>query len=187
MPWMRRRCDEPCYNTFVTDIKHCKGPGVSSPAFDIDSTSDIPLWIQINREIMNAIEHGDYRAGDKLPSARALASQIGVNYHTVNVAYKRLAQNGILEARQGSGFYVRGVYDTTQSNGHHRLIADATLDYFARCKELGMSLDDILSTVAYTVAFHRVREQDVREQNECETGAGEASAEDANDPEDSDT
>lgn len=45
-------------------------------------------------------------AGDRLPSIRALAAEIGVSPSTVVEAYDRLVAEGFIRARRGSGFYV---------------------------------------------------------------------------------
>ena len=44
--------------------------------------------------------------GAKLPSVRKFAEQLGVSKSTVVEAYDRLAAEGLVEARRGSGFYV---------------------------------------------------------------------------------
>ncbi|RAI02173.1 GntR family transcriptional regulator [Acuticoccus sediminis] len=44
--------------------------------------------------------------GDRLPSIRAFAAAMGVSPSTVVDAYDRLAAEGVIHARQGSGFYV---------------------------------------------------------------------------------
>lgn len=46
--------------------------------------------------------------GDKLPSIRATAGTMGVSISTVVDAYDRLAAEGIIQSRPGSGFYVAG-------------------------------------------------------------------------------
>jgi DNA-binding transcriptional MocR family regulator len=47
-------------------------------------------------------------AGDRLPSIRSFASTMGVSPSTVVEAYDRLAAEGLIRARRGSGFYVAG-------------------------------------------------------------------------------
>lgn len=47
-------------------------------------------------------------AGDRLPSIRGFASSMGVSPSTVVEAYDRLAAEGLIRARRGSGFYVTG-------------------------------------------------------------------------------
>jgi DNA-binding transcriptional MocR family regulator len=46
--------------------------------------------------------------GDRLPSIRAFAMTMGVSPSTVVEAYDRLAADGLIQARRGSGFYVVG-------------------------------------------------------------------------------
>jgi DNA-binding transcriptional MocR family regulator len=46
--------------------------------------------------------------GDKLPSIRSLAGSLQVSVSTVVDAYERLAAEGVIQPRQGSGFYVSG-------------------------------------------------------------------------------
>ena len=45
-------------------------------------------------------------AGDRLPSIRSLAATMGVSPSTIVEAYDRLAAEGLIRARRGSGFYV---------------------------------------------------------------------------------
>src|SRR5450432_1799246 len=46
--------------------------------------------------------------GDRLPSVRRFAETMGVSPSTVVEAYDRLAAEGLIRARRGSGFYVTG-------------------------------------------------------------------------------
>jgi DNA-binding transcriptional MocR family regulator len=57
--------------------------------------------------VMHCIRRQIFAAGTRLPSIRALARQRGVSPFTISEAYGRLVAVGILEARKGSGYYVR--------------------------------------------------------------------------------
>lgn len=57
--------------------------------------------------VKNRIHGQVFRPGMRLPSIRALAREKGVSPFTVVEAYDRLVASGYLEARKGSGFYVR--------------------------------------------------------------------------------
>lgn len=46
--------------------------------------------------------------GEKLPSVRAMAASMGLSASTVVVAYERLAAEGVIRSRPGSGFFVAG-------------------------------------------------------------------------------
>lgn len=63
-------------------------------------------------DVMNAIRQKmasrALTAGERLPSIRSLAATMGVSPSTVVEAYDRLAAEGVIRARRGSGFYVSG-------------------------------------------------------------------------------
>lgn len=60
-------------------------------------------------EIRGKIANRALAAGDRLPSIRGLAGRLGVSPSTVVEAYDRLAAEGIIRARRGSGFFVSAV------------------------------------------------------------------------------
>ncbi len=66
----------------------------------------LPLYISLYNQLKTQITQGVLQAGDKLPSKRALAGQLGVSINTVDGAYGQLQSEGFLESRPKSGFYV---------------------------------------------------------------------------------
>lgn len=72
----------------------------------IDSSSSESLYMQIRQQIVAAIARGELLPGDSLPSVRSLASDLGVNLHTVNKAYALLRDEGYLIMRGRSGAFV---------------------------------------------------------------------------------
>lgn len=63
---------------------------------EIDFKSDLPIYEQIRRGIIIGLAKGEINPGDKLPSVREMAENIGINLHTVNKAYKMLEEDGII-------------------------------------------------------------------------------------------
>lgn len=63
---------------------------------EIDFASEKPIYEQIRRGIIKSLSQNDLQYGETLPSVRQLASDIGVNLHTVNKAYKMLEEDGII-------------------------------------------------------------------------------------------
>lgn len=59
-------------------------------------------------EVRGRINARSYLPGARLPSVRAQAATLGVSVSTVVEAYERLAAEGLLTSRPGSGFYVAG-------------------------------------------------------------------------------
>src|SRR5262245_42553317 len=65
-----------------------------------------PLYAQLASEFRRQIDGGVLRAGDKLPSIRALRRGRRLSAATVMEAYLRLERDGYVRARDRSGFYV---------------------------------------------------------------------------------
>ncbi len=62
----------------------------------IDMSGNIPIYQQIRNQIVFGIATGQMRAGDKLPTVRQLADEIGVNPMTVSKAYGMLKDEGVI-------------------------------------------------------------------------------------------
>ncbi|MDO5027331.1 MAG: GntR family transcriptional regulator [Tissierellia bacterium] len=73
----------------------------------VDLTSDIPIYQQIRNQIILGLATGKLDYGEDLPSARILAQSLGVNFMTVNKAYKLLRREGIIEVDRTKGTKVR--------------------------------------------------------------------------------
>ncbi|HID4156367.1 TPA: PLP-dependent aminotransferase family protein [Citrobacter koseri] len=68
----------------------------------------MPRYQQIARQLKNAIEHGELKAGARLPSSRAWSQELGVSRSTVENAYGELVAQGWLERRGQAGTFVSG-------------------------------------------------------------------------------
>jgi DNA-binding transcriptional MocR family regulator len=66
-----------------------------------------PLYEQLSTEITLQIQRGVFRPGDRLPSVRHLSQQRGISITTILQAYQLLEDQGTIEARPQSGYYVR--------------------------------------------------------------------------------
>jgi GntR family transcriptional regulator len=73
---------------------------------NIDPRSHVPIYLQIADGIREAVAAGIYRAGESLPSLRALALDVQVNPNTVQRAYDELAREGVIYTRRGKGLFV---------------------------------------------------------------------------------
>jgi GntR family transcriptional regulator/MocR family aminotransferase len=73
---------------------------------DLDRSSRLPLFRQLDNQIRQAILSGRLPLGTRLPSSRALARDVGVSRLTVVNAFQQLVAEGFLEARRGAGSFV---------------------------------------------------------------------------------
>jgi DNA-binding GntR family transcriptional regulator len=71
------------------------------------SGSDDHLYRELAQDIVRAIEGGALQPGQKVPSVRHLSAQRGVSISTVLQAYRVLENEGLIEAKPQSGYFVR--------------------------------------------------------------------------------
>ena len=74
---------------------------------ELDFASSVPIYQQIRNEIVQAVANGSLTDGDKLPTVRALAQEVGINTMTVNKAYQLLKQEGYLISDRRNGATVQ--------------------------------------------------------------------------------
>lgn len=67
-----------------------------------------PLFQQVYLGLRQGILSGTFSAGERLPSTRELADQLGISRTVVLLAYDQLLAEGYAEGRAGSGTYVSG-------------------------------------------------------------------------------
>ena len=85
---------------------------MSSPsplALTVDRARHRALPGQVADQVRTAIRDGALRVGDRLPSTRALAREIGVSRAVVEQAYDQLHAEGWVSGRHGSGTFVHDV------------------------------------------------------------------------------
>lgn len=76
---------------------------------EIDKQAARPIYQQIYEAIRDGIKSGAYPLGEKLPSIRAMASQLHVARNTIDTAYRQLVVEGYVKSKQGSGYIVQDI------------------------------------------------------------------------------
>jgi GntR family transcriptional regulator len=76
--------------------------------FRPNTSSGVPIYLQLMEQVKHAIETGALRAGDQLPGIRPLAEEMVINPNTVAKAYRELEHDGVIELRHGAGAFVTG-------------------------------------------------------------------------------
>ena len=78
-------------------------------AIHLDFRSGLPIYIQIMNQIEGQVLGGTLKPGDQLPTVRAMASELRVNFNTVARAYRMLDEAHIISTQQGRGTYITEV------------------------------------------------------------------------------
>ena len=72
----------------------------------IDFRSGLPIYTQIVNQVQAQVASGNLQPGDQLPTVRALAEELRVNFNTVARAYRILDEARIISTQQGRGTYI---------------------------------------------------------------------------------
>ena len=73
------------------------------PVLRIDLASPLPVYLQISQGLRALLVAGTLAPGDRLPTVRQLAVDLGVHHNTVAEAYRLLAEEGWLELKRRLG------------------------------------------------------------------------------------
>lgn len=74
---------------------------------ELDLGGEVPIYQQLRDRIVEAIADGRLTEGSQLPSTRQLATDFGINFHTVNKGYDLLRQQGLLRLNRKTGAVVQ--------------------------------------------------------------------------------
>jgi GntR family transcriptional regulator len=74
--------------------------------FQLDFHSGLPIYTQIVNQIQSQLVNKMLKPGDQLPTVRALAQELRVNFNTVARAYRLLDEAHIISTQQGRGTYI---------------------------------------------------------------------------------
>jgi DNA-binding transcriptional regulator YhcF (GntR family) len=116
----------------------------------IAKNSEVPVREQIITQITLGIASGDLAVGTRLPSTREIAQRYKIHSNTVSNASQILAEQGWLEFKKGSGFYVRESSHETGDNSLDRLIAQ----FVATAQSGGFAIEEIKTRLAHFFNAH---------------------------------
>lgn len=102
-----------------------------------------PIYEQIKDELRKLIVTGALAAEEKLPSVRALATQLSINPNTIQRAYNDLEIEGYIYSVPGKGSFAsdRGNADEARKE----LLADKIRELLAELRVLGVSHEELLT------------------------------------------
>jgi GntR family transcriptional regulator len=75
--------------------------------WQVEYNSGIPVYRQIINQTCAAVTTGTFKAGDQLPTIRAMSERLNVNPNTVAKAYRELELKGIIVSERGSGSFIQ--------------------------------------------------------------------------------
>ncbi len=115
--------------------------------FHVNPSSGVPIYLQIEMQVENAIAAGALKSGQALPSVRKLAADLGVNPNTVARAYQELERKGTTVTVQGGGTYVAEKTSRLLKPERLRRLQPYARQIAVEGVQLGLSEEEILDTV----------------------------------------
>ena len=94
------------YYTVLVDVIQRRTEGGEILEIVVSNKTSRPLYEQIATQIKTQIMSGDLKAGEALPSIRALAKSLHISVLPVQKAYDLLQTDGFIETTAGKGCYV---------------------------------------------------------------------------------
>ena len=105
--------------------------------------SGVPIYQQIADSFKTDILAGRYEQGEFLPSIRGLAKDLKISVITTMKAYEQLADEGLITAAQGKGFYVNAQDSEMIKEQHLRKVGESLTDAIAAAEVAGISNDEL--------------------------------------------
>jgi DNA-binding transcriptional regulator YhcF (GntR family) len=108
----------------------------------IDADSAQPPFEQVRSQLARQISDRTLAVGTRLPTVRALATQLGLATNTVARAYRELEEAGMVETRGRAGTFVSALGDRSRV-----ALREAAAEYAATARALGIDPGEALETV----------------------------------------
>ena len=115
--------------------------------FVLDPKAGIPYYRQIIDQIKFGIASGNLKAGERLPTVRALAVELAVNLNTVSKAYNELEIQKILETQQGSGTFIGKANISIPAKEKSRKLRSICNEFITIAFSYGFSADEIINEI----------------------------------------
>lgn len=115
----------------------------------IDFRSGLPIYTQIVNQVHTQIASGILKPGDQLPTVRALAEELRVNFNTVARAYRILDEERIISTQQGRGTYITEIPPPKVSEKFRKeALEELTQRYVSEAMRLEFSKSEIKQMVS---------------------------------------
>ena len=122
--------------------------------FAINPTDPAPIWRQIEEGVRRLIALGALTPGAPVPSMRDLARDLRVNPNTVQRAYTRLIEGGVLIVKRGEGTYVAEAPSQPKKSERHEVLRDGANRYASTAIAVGAEVEDAVDELQ--TAFERI-------------------------------
>ena len=107
------------------------------------------IYLQIADQIRERILQGEWQDGERIPSIRELAIELGVNPNTVTKSYQALLDWGIVANQRGRGYFVsERAAERALTGMREEFVRDELPKVIRAMQTLGIGLDELAGYLA---------------------------------------
>ena len=110
--------------------------------FHLNSRSGVAPYLQLIRQVRQALRLGLLREGDQLPTVKDVAGSLAINPNTVLKAYRSLEYEGLAAAKPGVGTFVTKTVGDESVAAHQRLNMELSA-WIGRAQRAGLDFEDM--------------------------------------------
>ena len=109
----------------------------------LNNNSMVPVYEQVVEQIKNEIIQESLKAGEPLPSVRALSGELKISALTVKKAYDRLEEEGFIVTVHGKGSFVENTDRQLALEARRKAVEDDLAKAVVKAKAVGMDNNEI--------------------------------------------
>jgi GntR family transcriptional regulator len=127
--------------------------------FHLDERSGLAPYVQLVRQVRQALRLGVLEEGDQLPTVKEVVARLAINPNTVLKAYRELEHEGLVAARPGVGTFVTATLAGTSLAAHGPLRQELRR-WLAKARKAGLD-DDSIEALFLTTFRTSTQEEDI--------------------------
>jgi GntR family transcriptional regulator len=125
-------------------------------ALHLDFRSGLPIYTQIVNQVQSHLVQGSLKVGDQLPTIRALADDLSVNFNTIARAYRILDKARVISTQQGRGTYITEIPSgKVKAQLRDESLSALAQSFIAEALRLGFSKQEISLVVKDKLSWVR--------------------------------
>ena len=114
----------------------------------LDASHGDPVAHQIVEHLWTEVVEGSLEAGERMPTVRELAIELGVSPRTVTWSYEELERLGVVSTRPGEGTFVSLAPPPEEVRRRRKAFLALCTDVTEKAKALGYGVDDLIGALA---------------------------------------
>ena len=112
------------------------------------------IYLQIADQIRERILRGEWKTGERIPSIRELAVELGVNPNTVTKSYQKLLERELISNQRGRGYFVsESAAERALNEMKEEFMRDELPRILGAMRLLGISIEEISGSLSRSDTF----------------------------------